>query len=1043
MKSRLFGLIALVVAAGSVGVHGQFDASLRLMRYPAISPDGKLIAFCYNGDLYTVAAEGGTARLLVKHDATETNPKFSPDGKTLAFNSTRASSNADIYTIPVSGGEVTRLTFHTASDVLSDWTPDGRQLLFAAQRDTRFAALHTVEVATGRVRLVLEDDRSLSNPTLSPDSKLLVYQRGGAPWWRKGYRGSANADLWAFDFAKQKSRRLTTFDGNDEWPLWAPDSRALYFVSDRKPQPNLWRMQSDGSRARAVTSMADDDVQYPSLSRDGRTLVFEQGHRLWTLDTSEGATPREVIVWLPAPLPYPELKTETVTTGLNEFEVSPDGKQVAFVVRNDLYLMPAEGGEPTRLTDSPARDFDLKWSPDGRAIVFISTRDANADVYHLELAARKLTRVTNSPEAESNPRYSPDGRWLSFVRGPVGARVVAVPTPGLGLNYSERILASGPFITNYDWSPRGEWIAYSKQDEVPNTNVWIASLRNGSEFDLTNQSGNHTFMSWSADGKHLLIRSDRGGAVGGGGFGGGPGGFQRQNRFYVIDLQPEGFRSAPGLEPINFDQIQDRARTFTPSGGETAIGPLPDRSGMVIVTGTDLFSVPNGGGTATKLTTAGMGTQRITVTNGGTRFWLHGLVGGVRFVDKDKTTVTTVSYSVTVETNPRDEYHELFDEGWRILHNDFYDAKLHGADWPALREQYRPLVAHCWTKGDLITLMQELIGELNASHLGVGGAAPGTPISGPQTGALGVLFDDSFTGPGVRVASVMKNGPADKDASRLHAGEVITKLGEVAVNHPEQLHHALLSKGETSITITVQSKLAGSDGPVTITPRNRTPYSDLLYDNWMEANRERVTKLADGRLGYVHIKEMNAAALQKFTREAFGREGGKDALVIDVRYNPGGRIHDELLALLRKPHSFEYLRGTPGHPQPRPVFLKPMILLINQNSGSDAEIFPNGFRAYGNGKLVGVPTYGAVIGTRNAPLSDGTFFRLPLTGWRTLDGRNLENWGVPPDLLVESLPDDFRAGADRQLERAVAELLKDLAHADAAAQKAAERAARR
>jgi tricorn protease len=368
----------------------------------------------------------------------------------------------------------------------------------------------------------------------------------------------------------------------------------------------------------------------------------------------------------------------------------------------------------------------------------------------------------------------------------------------------------------------------------------------------------------------------------------------------------------------------------------------------------------------------------------------------------------------------------MFDEGWRLLREQFYDEKMHGVDWDAMREKYRPLIEHVAAKEDFYALVSMMLGELNASHLGIGGPT----VSGPETAYLGVWFDPEHRGPGVKISAVLKNSPADRDESRLNVGEFILAIDGVEVSNNEQIWDALADKAGRVVELLVNDKPTKEGArTVKIKPINRGQWSNLLYEDWVEKRKRMVDEWSNGRIGYIHIQAMSQSELRKFEREFYAEVvGKKEALIIDVRFNGGGRIHDELLSILkRRLYALEQYRGTPPFTQPFQVWQKPTVVLINEFSASDAEIFPKAFRDLGLGKLVGVPTYGGVIGTYNVTLIDGTtFFRVPVTGWRTLDGVNLENYGVKPDILVEHSPEDNSNENDLQLKMAVELLLKEL-----------------
>jgi tricorn protease len=466
--------------------------------------------------------------------------------------------------------------------------------------------------------------------------------------------------------------------------------------------------------------------------------------------------------------------------------------------------------------------------------------------------------------------------------------------------------------------------------------------------------------------------------------------------------------------------------------------------------GADLYAVAVDGGLPSRVTSGVNGILRISAD--GSAFYSMGGSGGggfgggrgggggpfpgagsLRKVPRSGGQPTSVTFTAKMDLDREEEMRQTFDDGWRILKDSFYDEKMHNVDWNGVRARYRPLVDECASRDDFYLLMSLMVGELNASHMGVGPAGAfnrggGGPTTG--TGYLGVSFDYDYNGAGVRVTDILPDGPADKDESRINASEYILAVnGKDAVLN-EQLFQTL--KAGTAVELLV-NKEPVKDGArvVKITPIGAGPWRDLDYERWVSVNRQTVEKLSGGRLTYMHVKSMDPPSLARFQKELLSDAYNKEGLVLDVRWNPGGRIHDELFALLtRRVHSYETPRGGLKMTQPFSAFVRPMILLMNQNSTSDAEIFPNGFRVNKLGKLVGVPTMGAVIGTNSRTLLDGqTSIRVPATGWTDLAGVNLENKGVAPDVYVENRPEDYVQRRDRQLEKAVAELLKDMPRA--------------
>jgi len=1042
MRKAVVAILLVFVAVATA----QDLEPARFLRFPAFSPDGKQIAFSYMGDIWVAPAEGGNAIRLTVHPAHDIRPRFSPDGKWIAFNSNRE-GNYDIFLMPATGGRPKRLTYHSANDILGDWSPDGRWIVFSSNRDHRFAQIYLLEVETGYVRRLTSDETSLHSPTFSPDGRYIVFCRGGTSWWRKGYRGSANSEIWRLPITINgdrittgKPERLTYYEGNDWFPMVSPDG-TLYFVSDRTGVFNIWRMPLSGTRDKGqwtgkakveqVTNHADR-VLYPNLSRDGRFIVYEHDFSLWVVPT-KGGKPKRLTIFAPSDEPQNRLQRLTLTSQATQFALSPDGKQVAFVVRGEIFVVNVErGGEAKRITDHPYRDFDIDWSPDGRKLAFISERDGNREVYIVDVRTRELRRLTNTPDAaESNPEWSPTGNYVAFVRGPFGRQLCWVDVN----TGEEKVVVEGPFIGEFAWSPDGRWICFNRRDPANNvTDLYIVPWNGGEPVNVTRMPYWNGSIVWTKDGKNIVFRSNR---------------TDNNVDIYVLPLErpkekldeegsesekksqerKEGEKKLPEVK-IDFTDIHKRIRRLTTTVfNEGSFAVSPDSKTVVFVATPvdqpEIWSVPLEGGSLTRLA-SGVSASQLQFSPDGNRIYFLSTGGTIRYLTRPAGSLGSVNFTARLTVDRVVELQHMFDEGWRLLKEQFYDEKMHGVDWDAMREKYRPLIEHVAAKEDFYALVSMMLGELNASHLGIGGST----VSGPETAYLGVWFDPEHRGPGVKISAVLKNSPADKDESRLNVGEFILAIDGVEVSNNEQIWDVLADKAGRVVELLVSDKPTKEGArTVKIKPINRGQWSNLLYEDWVEKRKRMVEEWSNGRIGYIHIQAMSQSELRKFEREFYAEVvGKKEALIIDVRFNGGGRIHDELLTILkRRLYALEQYRGTPPFTQPFQVWQKPTVVLINEFSASDAEIFPKAFRDLGLGKLVGVPTYGGVIGTYNVTLIDGTtFFRVPVTGWRTLDGVNLENYGVKPDILVEHSPEDNANENDLQLRAAVDLLLKEL-----------------
>lgn len=1058
LRSLRSCLLLLVVAAPAA------SEPIRFARTPDISPDGKLVAFSYLGDIHTVEASGGTARAVTSHAAHDLNPVFSPDGRSLAFSSNRHGSY-DVFVVSVRGGRPLRLTFDSAADMACGWTPDSKQVLFASSRSAAFPSsyeLYLVPAAGGRERRVVSEGKEGS---FSPGGDRLAYVRGPGSWYRKGYRGSSNDDLWLCNADGGSHRRVTGFNGQDHSPMWSANGETLYYVSEQFGLANLVRLplSEAGAAARptAVTRHSDDGVRRARISHGGEWIVYEHGADLWVVSTRADGKPRQLAIEVHADDKVNNERVVTHARGATEFALSPDEKHVVFAVQGKLFRQKVgSDSRVQQLTFGPSNDHGAAWSPDGKRLLFLSDRDGHEDIYLLEAddadhpaftdAHRfKVTRQTSTREAEMGVSFSPDGKRVAFIRG---GKLWTMNPDGK----DARVLVEEVQVFDYEWSPDSRWVVFARRDGsfaselyvVPSTGATATQpIRN-----ITRYATSNSGVTWSADGRKLAFLSDRRGAA----------------NLHVMDLEKPaalpggstpprlpappagmGWGSRPPLT-IDWDDLHLRVQPVMRGAvASAAISPDGGKVAFRDASNHDLWIASTGGGQLTRLTTGAVGPRQMTWSR------RHGMPGSslevLYFLDGQgnirlcntgggsSATPATLPFKIKMTVQQDELFTEMFDQSWRFLAENFYDTGYHGRDWDAVRRRYRPLVKHIGLKEDLYALLYLMMGELNASHLGVQGA---TATPEEDTAEPGLVFDESYRGKGLKVREVVKRGAADRKGLDLRPGDVVTAIDGVELTDAVNVSRLLNGKVGEALVLTVTANPADAKVKprrLEVTGMNRYRTSgqkspslgELLYDRWVAGNAARVAELSGGKLGYIHLPGMDDDGLDRFVRALYSDNFDKEAIVLDVRFNGGGFTHDQVLNYLgSKEHTvFRNRDGGQGlvlRSGDR-KWHRPLVLLINNRSYSDAEIFPNAFRTLGLGKLVGEPTGGCVIGTTSVQLIDGSQFRLPRIGVFTRRGVNMEKEGVAPDVLVENHPDQLARGLDAQLDRAVEVLKCDVA----------------
>ena len=1073
MHTRLLLAAAIVACTATAG---RTQEPIRFARTPDISPDGKLVAFSYLGDIWTVEAIGGVARPVTMHEAHDINPVFSPDGKQIAFSSNRHGSY-DVFVVPAVGGKPKRLTFDHASDLVTGWTPDGKNVVFSSNRSTAYPQVlpecFTVSVDGGTERkLPLFEGKEAH---FSPNGQSIAFVRGPGHWYRRGYHGSSNDDIWIASADGKSQRPLTTFDGQDGSPMWSPDGTKLYYVSENGSKPgcanvvvqeagpnpptpfpkreggavepnpptpfpkreggagNLPSLSRGGAGGgvSCLTAHSDDTVRRARISGSGEWIVYECGVDLWVVNTTNGQC-RKLAIEVNADDKSNTERTVTFTRDATEFSLSPDEEHAVISVHGELFLTKLpDGGKSTRLTDSPAFDHGASFSPDGKSILFASDRGGVMDLFlleaddleHPELAKAhkfKVKRLTSTPEEESEARFNPKGDRIAFIRA---GKLWTMKPDGT----EQKTLFDKSQVFDYDWSPDGKHVVVARSDGSFASELFILPT-DGSE-PPRNVSRYATYngdVSWSNTGGKIGFIGYR----------------NKQYAPYVLSLQRPSATGSRLTGDIDWDDLHLRAEraaginadiaSISPNGQQIAFRSLSN--------GDDLWVASGNGSVLTRVTTGNLAPKHIrwAKKSTGLVYFLTGigelryarLGGGFLIPPGGLSDPLKVNFQAKLTIQRDQEFDEMFAQCWRGLSDFFYDSKHHGADWNAVRAKYQPLVGHVAMKEDLYALVQLMLGELNASHLGIGGQLP---LPQEFTADLGLLFDETYRGPGLKILEVLSRGPADKRGIKFLPGDIVLAIDRVELTAKTNLSQLLNNKiGETvTLDVTGDPKDASAKRRIEIVAANRDRTMELMYERWVQCNAAAVEKQSGGKVGYLHIPSMDEKGLEAFVRALYSENFDKDAVIVDVRYNGGGFTHDQVLNYLSgKEHTvFRQRDGGEGHVMRNydRKWTKPLVVMCNNRSYSDAEIFPHAFRTLGLGKVVGEATGGLVIGTASAKLIDGSTFRLPRTGVFTVQGVNMEKQGVKPDVAVAISPADWAKGHDAQLAKAVDVVAGDVA----------------
>ncbi|MCG2588121.1 S41 family peptidase [Rhodohalobacter sulfatireducens] len=1062
MKRTLFilQLVFLFLIITNIQSFGQ-----EIYRTPTISPGGEKISYSLQGDIWIVDINQKEPRRLTIHEGYESNPIFNEAGDAIGFNSDRYGNN-DIFTIPVDGGNVNRKTWRSSDDLLTDW--NNENLIFITERDYNAvewdSEIYIVNERGGTPYRIADAFGEFA--TMSPDGKWLAFVEGSCRISREAYRGSANLDIWLVNRETGEFVQVTSFDGNDYMPRWQ-DNNTLWFISSESGRYNVNRLivNTDGeiSDREQITDERNFGVEHFDVSNSG-DIVYSAGGRLVYRDFNGDSETLELKHT--EDYRFDPVVAVSKSSDLTEFAVSPNGKYSALGIHGEIFVTEndPEKSKTRNISEHGYRDRYATWINDS-TMVFTSDRGGNSDMYMarstdlnkpmlLETLKHQVKKITDTDSDERNPVISPDGKRIAYLSG---SKFILADIDETGSITNQQILHDEwwSLPEGVSWSPDSKWIAYSQVDLYFNSEIYIRSADgSGKPVNISMHPKADYMPHWSKDGKKLAFVSER------------------NNQDYDIwfawlneddwdktqtDLE-EGLYFDNSDEPVSENNdngeeeeivveidsvgIHNRLMQVTRASGNE-MDPIFDSEGEYIYfTGTslendqtELYKVKWDGKDLEQVTNGGTSPEDLALSEDG-KFLFYISHGKLAQFDLSSDKAEMVSFEAEMERDFEQEKQQMFDEAWNILNDGFYDPDFHGQNFRELRRKYEPLSLAASTITDFRYMFNLMLGQLNASHMGMYGDDRAETQEN-QTGLIGAEIQPAENG--VEVLHVIPNSPADREQSKLVAGDIITQVNGKKVAETENFYKHFNNTAEDQMLLEIQRD--GETSEVVIRPVNSL--SDHLYDQWTDERRTLTEKYSNGRLGYIHIRGMNMPSFERFERELMASGYGKEGILIDVRYNGGGWTTDYLMAVLNvQQHAYTIPRGASGdlsknkqefrdyYPYserlPLSAWTKPSIALANESSYSNAEIFSHAYKNLGIGSLVGVETFGAVISTGGARLIDGSLIRLPFRGWYVKNtDKNMDFGGAVPDYEVHNTP-DYRTGEDLQLKKAVEILLEQL-----------------
>lgn len=1053
-----------------VGIKLQAQVEPLWLRYPAISPDGKEIVFSYKGDLFKVDAKGGTATPLTLHEAHDFMPVWSPDGKQIAFASDRF-GNFDVYVIPSVGGEARRLTFHSGNDFPWDFTTDGKEVIFSSPRNDLqtsvrfpnkglFGKLYKVPVEGGRS--VLISTAGFQNASFDSNGERIIFQdrKGYEDEWRKRHTSSVTRDIWIYDLKQQKYTQISDFEGEDREPVFSADGRSAFYLSEKNGSQNIFKRDLRNGTETQLTYFKDHPVRHLSSSKQD-VLSFTWNGEIYTLE--QGGQPVKVPVKIFADFRGNDQKIVSVNGGATEMALSPNGKEIAFVFRGEVFVTSVDNNLTKRVTNTPAQERMLSWGADGRTLYYSSERGESWDIFKASIVRNdepyffvatlvKEEAVIATEKDDFQPVVSPDGKEIAYLEERNILKVFNIAN-----KTSRTIIPAGENFSysdgdqDFTWSPDSKWIvAKNSLGLYGASHMVLYDAGGGKEgVNLTNSGFSDGRGQFALKGKALVWANDRDGKK--------PLALQgaRELDIYALFFDKTAFdrfklskaeydllkekeekdkdkKKEEGPLVLDLSGIENRKlRLTTGSINLSSFDMSPDGDKLYFMASFedryDVWALDTRTKELKSLAKTNLGPGTIKLDKDGKNLFVlaNGRLSKIE-TGNGKVSNIGISEEMVLDANSEREY--IYHHAWRQVKKKFYDPTLHGIDWDMYRATYARFLPHINNNYDFQELLSEILGELNGSH--TGGRYSHRAENGDQTASLGLFFDESSKENGLKITEVITGGPLDRADSKIKSGHIIEKIDGVEIGLNLDWNMLLNRKADKIVLLSMYDPTSKVRWEETVKPISQAAENTLLYKRWTVSMRAMVDKLSNGRIGYVHVQGMNDNSFRTVYDEVLGKNADKEALIVDTRFNGGGWLHEDLSNFLDgkpyatfRPYGFIARGG-----EPRDKWAKPSVVLMSESNYSDAHAFPYAYRAKGIGKLIGMPVPGTSTAVWWETQIDPTIvFGIPMIAfYGVAEDRPLENLQLEPDIKVATPFEEILFGKDAQIEAAVKELLDQI-----------------